>query len=496
MTTYAEVINGSCGWHMEYTLDTETGVLKIEGSGDTFTDSWSSYISFIKTVDICDGVKGIPTEVFYGCINLTSVSIPESVTYIRDEAFCGCRELVKVNLPNSVDHIGYGAFSGCTKLTTFNVPNSLSYLGENAFSGTQWYNDQSDGLVYVGNVVYNYKGTMEEGTSVCIKDGTTAIAEGAFRNCSQLTSVVIPNSVTKIQQDAFWGCSGLTSVVIPNGVQRIEIDAFYGCTRLTSLVLPNSLLYIGENAFRNCYSLASVTIPYSVTDIKDRAFYGCSQHLTLTWNSNRGIYRTKFDNLENLILGDSVTTFYAEPGVLDIKSLTIGKNVQLISDGAFRYCRNLTELISIATTPPKCYSNTFPFYGTLLVPPGCADAYQKAEYWENFDIMEFAVDKCDTPKIAFQNGRIVFSCSTEGAEVNYTISKPSLEYTGQGDVNIMELNSNTYTVKAWASREGYVDSDFVEMTITIGNGDVNCDGSVTVEDIPILVQKVLGHSGY
>ena len=97
-----------------------------------------------------------------------------------------------------------------------------------------WYEEQPDGLVYAGKILYGYKGTIPEGTSIKIKEGTLGIAGGAFYDCYGLTSVDIPNSVTSIGERAFEDCYSLTSVTIPTSVSSIGNAIFSGC-RLTSI---------------------------------------------------------------------------------------------------------------------------------------------------------------------------------------------------------------------------------------------------------------------
>ena len=162
--------------------------------------------SGLTSLTIPNSVTSIGYRAFYGCSGLTSVTIPNSVTSIRDLVFYGCSGLTSVIIPESVTSIGGSAFSVCSSLTSVTIPNSVTSIGSSAFYGTKWYNNQPDGVVYAGKVLYAYKGTMPSNSKIEIKEGTTEITPSAFSGCTGLTSVTIPNSVTSIEYDAFYTC--------------------------------------------------------------------------------------------------------------------------------------------------------------------------------------------------------------------------------------------------------------------------------------------------
>src|SRR5574344_1445398 len=165
-----------------------------------------------QTYEIPNSVTSIGAKAFSYCSGLTSVTIPNSVTSIGADAFYDCRGLTSVTIPNSVTSIGAGAFSNCYRLTSVTMGNSVTSIGAGGFSDTPWYNNQPDGLMYIYNVAYKYKGTMPDNTSIILKDGTVSITDGAFSDCKGLTSVTIPNSVTSIGSMAFIRCTNLTSL--------------------------------------------------------------------------------------------------------------------------------------------------------------------------------------------------------------------------------------------------------------------------------------------
>ena len=172
-TLNATVYSGSCGSNVKYSLDTNTGVLSITGTGSMSDYSssssvpWYSDRSYVKTVTISEGVTSIGSNAFYNCTGLTSITIPNSVTSIGDYAFYGCSGLTSITIPNSVMSIGNKAFSGCSGLTSITIPNSV-----------------------------------------------TRIREYAFYKCSGLTSITIPNSVTSIGEYAFYNCKGLKDITV------------------------------------------------------------------------------------------------------------------------------------------------------------------------------------------------------------------------------------------------------------------------------------------
>ena len=124
----------------------------------------------------------IEEHAFWGCSDLTSVTIPNSATEIGDNAFYGCTSLTSVTISNSVTTIGSGAFSYCTGLTSVTIPNSV-----------------------------------------------TTIDYGAFANCTGLTSVTIPNSVISIGNEAFWDCKNLKKVYVEdiNKFKKIKFGKEY-----------------------------------------------------------------------------------------------------------------------------------------------------------------------------------------------------------------------------------------------------------------------------
>ena len=357
------------------------------------------------------------------------------MTSIREGAFYKCSALTSVTIGNSVMSIGDHAFYRCSGLTSVTIPNSVTSIGVGAFSGCS-------GL-----------------TSVTIPNSVTSIGVGAFSGCSGLTSVTIPNSVMSIGEAAFDDCSGLTSVTIPNSVTTIGEGAFRRCSGLTSVTIPNSVTSIGDYAFYGCYGLTSVTIPNSVTSIGVHAFYGC----------------------------------------YGLTSVTIGNSVTSIGERAFAECPELLDVYCYAEKVPSTESDAFngsyPEYANLHVPDASIDSYKVTAPWHSFGKIvglsagepeQPEVEKCVTPVVTYAEGKLSFSCDTEGANyVTKLVAEDAKEYY---DAEI-ELSA-TYNIEVYATKANCENSDTVNVALVwVENGDVNEDTDViSVPAAPVLVQ--------
>ena len=165
----------------------------------------------VKAVEFNAAVTYLEDNVFNGCKNLTSITIPESVKSIEDGAFYACRSLENITIPEGVTSIGAAAFQECEKLTSIAIPNSV-----------------------------------------------TNIYPSTFQSCTSLTSIAIPDSVTDIWELAFYECISLKNITIPKNAKSIGMGAFSACSGLTEITIPDSMTSIGVAAFRECSNLESV----------------------------------------------------------------------------------------------------------------------------------------------------------------------------------------------------------------------------------------------
>ena len=363
-SAYASVKTGKCGDNVTYSLDTETGVLTISGTGEMkgYYNRNSPFLenSNIKSVIIGNSVTSIGYGAFYGCTSLTSVTIGNSVTSIGDLAFYNCTSLTNITIPNSVTSIGWSAFYNCTSLTSVTIPDSVTSIGDGAFEGCSSL------------------------TSVTIGNSVTSISGSAFENCKSLTSVTIPNNVTNIGNSAFEDCKSLTSITIPNSVTNIGDYAFEDCYftsenfvnnsdvelddsskptivntdaggfcikdnelvnmrpayAIGEVTIPNSVISFGYSAFDSCESLISVTIPNSVTRIDDRTFSSCTSLTSIEVSGNNKNY----SSIDGVLFNKDKSWLITYPAGKADSEYAIPNSVTSIGDSAFENCTSLTSV--------------------------------------------------------------------------------------------------------------------------------------------------------
>ena len=132
--------------------------------------------------------------------------IPDSVTSIGQFAFFGCSNLTSVTIGDSVTTIGSYAFYECMGLTSITV----------AEENTKYH--------AVGNcLIATANKTLALGckNSVIPTDGSvTTIGNYAFSYCYNFTRITIPDSVTTIGNYAFDSCHNLKSITFEGTVEQ------------------------------------------------------------------------------------------------------------------------------------------------------------------------------------------------------------------------------------------------------------------------------------
>jgi hypothetical protein len=381
-------------------------------------------------INFCDTSFSGSYLLFLNDIKVTDLVIPNTITNVASSVFSGCKYITSITIPNSVTSIAANAFNNCTGLKAIYISDLSSWCK---------IQFESNPLLY---------------------------AHHLFIDKAELTDLVIPNSENSILQNTFYGCSGLTSVTIPNSVTSIGSGAFMGCSSLSNITIPNSVKSIGDYTFQNCSGLTSVTIPNSVTSIGEYAYSGCC----------------------------------------GLKILTMGIGITNIKSNAFEYCPELTDVycyaINVPTTMSDAFNESYMEYATLHVPASAIERYRTTAPWSSFKSIVATdgsepptpeVKKCATPTIAYVNGKLKFTCETEGAEFVSEVTVADAKKYYDAEVPLLGV----YHVTAYAMKTGYDNSDVATADFVIKGstvtlvGDVNNDDKVDATDITKLIDILL-----
>jgi hypothetical protein len=215
-------------------------------------------------------VTNIGMEAFYGCPNLTGVTLGTNVAIIGSAAFEYCPVLASIAFPNSVTVIGGDAFAECAGLTNIALGTGVTNILSQAFLGcpsvtTIAVAAGNPAFSSVGSVLFNQNQTAlvlypagSSGTSYVIPDSVTTIVEDAFMDAYNLASITLGPNVQSIGDSAFEDCYSLTSITIPNSVTNLGFSTFYYCFSLTNVVIGSGLNNIGFQVFSYCFNLAGV----------------------------------------------------------------------------------------------------------------------------------------------------------------------------------------------------------------------------------------------
>lgn len=247
------------------------------------------------------------------------------------------------------------------------VVNHLRYstTGTNTVSciGHEFSSDEAAGyLIIPGSVYYNGK-------------YWTVTAVGGFSGYTRLTGVSMPNSVTSIGNYAFSGCTGFSgNLNLPTSLTSIGIESFWGCTGFTG----------------------TLTIPESVTNIDITAFAG-TRFSTVYWNAvNCNDITCGYTYFYGYYIYNSTHYYGLLAACSNLKYVYVGSNVQRLPAYSLYGCSQVTTLASQAEAPPAAGDYVFNGVNTSInvkVPCGKSSAYQSAQGWSVFSIVEG--DECE-----------------------------------------------------------------------------------------------------
>ena len=425
----AETVSGTCGAegdgsNLTWTLDTETGVLKIEGKGAMAKYTWNvnapwyDYRDSIKTVSISNGVSSIGDHAFRYCGKIESITMPESIGSIGANAFRQCTSLTSLVIPSSVESIGANAIRGCTNLANITLPSGLTSVGDYALEENPKLNyNEYDNAYYLGNSQNPYvvlvKAKDSSVESCEVNSNTNIIYFSAFQNCTKLTGIRIHGNITWIGAYAFDGCTKLANVTFDGGAKTLQTMEyiFRNCTSLTAVTIPQNASYLYGGTFAGCTSLEKVVLLSYATRLVDME--NTISNTATIWGysgSYAEAYATKYNRkfvaiIANGKCGENLTWMLDETGLLTIESTgamedyssagatpwaeyrtmitsaEISEGITSLGKYSLWNFSNLTNLVIPSTiTTIKTYTIRVPLT-SLVIPEGIKSIEQNAICW-------------------------------------------------------------------------------------------------------------------
>ncbi len=275
----AKTYSGDCGDNLTWSLDEETGLLNISGTGDMYdyndrTVPWLYERSLIKTINVENGVAGISSYAFSLLENPVSISIPDSVTHIGDFAFYGCKNLKTVSIGNGVAVIGSQIFVNCINLTTVIIGGGVASLNAEIFNGCDNLSEvYFNGTKSSWNAIKaGSSSPLDNATIYCLGENGAVVSSGFCGN--ELTWVLYENGLLEFigngemstytsETEIPWYSlrESIKAVEFSDGMTGISDYAFVECINLKLIEIPDNIVHIGANAFAGTINLEYFRMP-------------------------------------------------------------------------------------------------------------------------------------------------------------------------------------------------------------------------------------------
>ena len=117
------VITNACGTSLTWSLNMETKILRISGTGEMSFGAadrapWYPLRDYVEYIRMEEGMTTVADHAFYGLSGLRSAVVPDTVTAVGAHAFENCASLLRVELSKRLQTVGEDAFLGCDVLKT------------------------------------------------------------------------------------------------------------------------------------------------------------------------------------------------------------------------------------------------------------------------------------------------------------------------------------------------------------------------------------------
>lgn len=291
-------------------------------------------------------LETIEDYAFYGCKELTEITLPSTLRTLGEQVFDSCFELKSITLPEGIKTIPTCTFLNCKALAEVSLPSTLESIGNLAFYNMGLsivkYNGTKDGWKNIQKG--NSNDALDNAALICLgsepkevytptDNAATVIAGlegGTFKNpnictvkiiskeesdkdflkeinekmCSRWNEYVKVNldlsasGITEIPENSFTGAS-LLGITLPNSLESIKTKAFYSTLSLKKIVIPDNVRIIEAEFFYDCRYLVEITLPASLTNIGEYAFSGCDKLETVKYGGTKAQWEALKANISD-----------------------------------------------------------------------------------------------------------------------------------------------------------------------------------------------------
>ena len=425
---------------------------------------------------IPSGIQAICNRAFYGCGNITKLTISEGVKYIGFLAlyFTINADIKTLSFPASLEHIEFGAISGGRinsitvapgnrhytswngMLFTINMdtvvycpsalqisctlPQSVQHIAYEAFSNSSMYDLQMPSVKTIGKYAFdgNSLGSFYDNRAYVLPDSLEKIDDKAFFHSYQMEQITIPASVDTVGTEIFAASWELKKAIINNRI--IGKGQFRNCAKLEMLEIGTNLQTIEEYAFGQCPNIWYVRMP------KANAYFRAIDGVLYSADTTAlALYPPKHDGED--IIPDQVTTLRSGSlRAVNKNKLILPQNISILEKEVFGgfmsgYNDNTPSIDTIVApmmSVPAAQSNSFNLLNqtqtVLLVPcDSLADIYRANSIWNGFNI------QVDSTLLGLPEKEPEVETQTDNHSVQFTW--PSVE------------GASYYTLIIWANEE-------------------------------------------
>lgn len=304
------------GEEIKYTKDDYEQVITFSGSGVLDQDAGELFAllyGYEATKIIIDsGFTEIDPCAFKDYTNLREISFTdESPNYeVFDGALYNKDMTELVYYPNA------------KKMTE--LPESIININPDALLYSEWYKEQPDGLVYVGDMLYKYKGEIPANSNIVIKEGTTSILSEALDDCKNIDSIVIPDTISSIAKDSLNKNYGNLTII---GKPYSAAEKFAQNNRIIFIDSENNVILNFENIDCLKYSINDNGV--SIDYVDTHYYYDDNDNWLCKYNYDIEIPE-RIDGLPVVSI-KKVHHF--------IESIILPSSLKIIEDSAFEYCK-------------------------------------------------------------------------------------------------------------------------------------------------------------